>query len=160
MARKMIFIVNPRAGGGKAERAIPLIKKTMEEVDIEYDIIKTKGPKNAIDISEKSIKEGYMTIVAVGGDGTINEVATGIYRCGKGILGIIPRGTGNDLARTLGIPSDINRAMEIIIKGEKKKVDIGFVNSNLFLNIASIGFDAEVVKNAQNIKKRIWMIMK
>ena len=152
---RMVFIVNPVAGGGKAKKIIPLIRQTMDETKIEYDIALTTGPKDAINIAKESIQKGYTTIVAVGGDGTVNEVAIGILKSGNGTLGIIPSGTGNDLARTLNIPFNLKQAIEIIIKGSKKNIDIGVVNNSLFLNIASIGFDSEVVKNTQGIKKRI-----
>ncbi len=85
-----------------------------------YDIVLTSRPKEATIISKQAIEKGYTTIVAVGGDGTINEVAIGILESGKGTLGIIPSGTGNDLARTLNIPFDPIEAMDIIIKGNKK----------------------------------------
>lgn len=152
---KMIFIINPVAGGGKAQKLIPTIEKIMDETRIKYDIVLTTKPKDAIKISKESIQKGYNNIVAVGGDGTVNEVAMGILESGNGTLGIIPSGTGNDLARTLKIPFTPKEAIEVIIKGNKKKMDVGLVNNSLFLNIASIGFDSEVVKNTQKIKKRI-----
>mgnify|MGYP000908863069 FL=1 len=152
---KILFIINPIAGGGKAEKLKPSIKKYMENVGLEYDIQLTKGPKDAIELGKSGIVKGYNTIVAVGGDGTVNEVAIGIIESGKGNLGIIPSGTGNDLARTLEIPFELEKALDIIIEGNKKEIDIGLVNNNLFLNIASIGLDSEVVKNTEKIKKRI-----
>ncbi|NMA85735.1 MAG: diacylglycerol kinase family lipid kinase [Tissierellia bacterium] len=152
---KTLFIINPVAGGGKAKKLEPSIKKYMENIDLEYDIWLTQKPKDAIELAKSGIIEGYNTIVAVGGDGTVNEVAIGIIESGRGNLGIIPSGTGNDLARTLEIPFELEKALDIIIKGNKKEIDIGLVNNNLFLNIASIGLDSEVVKNTEKIKKRI-----
>lgn len=152
---KILFIINPVAGGGRAEKLAPIISGYMEDINLEYNIQMTKKPKDATKIAKLGIGEGYNIIVAVGGDGTVNEVAIGILESGKGTLGIIPSGTGNDLARTLEIPFNFKEAMDIIIKGNKKKIDIGLVNNNLFLNIASIGLDSEVVKNTEKIKKRI-----
>lgn len=152
---RILFIINPVAGGGKAKKLLPVIDKYMVKTGKIYDIVLTSRPKEATIISKQAIEKGYTTIVAVGGDGTINEVAIGILESGKGTLGIIPRGTGNDLARTLNIPFDPIEAMDIIIKGNKKQIDIGFVNNNPFLNIASIGLDSEVVKNTEKIKIRI-----
>lgn len=152
---RILFIINPVAGGGKAKKLLPVIDKYMVKTGKIYDIVLTSRPKEATIISKQAIEKGYTTIVAVGGDGTINEVAIGILESGKGTLGIIPSGTGNDLARTLNIPFDPIEAMDIIIKGNKKQIDIGFVNNNPFLNIASIGLDSEVVKNTEKIKIRI-----
>ncbi|CCQ96950.1 Diacylglycerol kinase catalytic region [[Clostridium] ultunense Esp] len=152
---KILFIINPIAGGGRARRLVPIIDNFMKNVELDYDIVLTEQPRDGINIAKKGLKKGYKKIVAVGGDGTVNEVALGILEHGEGTLGIIPSGTGNDLARTLNIPFNIEESIGIIIKGINKKVDVGMVNGDLFLNIASIGFDSVVVKNTEKIKKRL-----
>ncbi len=152
---KILFIINPVAGGGRARHMKLIIDDIMKDNEIKYDIVLTTKPKDATNISKAAIQKGYDTLVAVGGDGTVNEVAMGILESGAGTLGIIPSGTGNDLARTLDIPFDPKEAIDIIINGSKKKIDVGLVNNNLFLNIASIGLDSEVARNTEKIKKRI-----
>jgi len=152
--KSLLFIINPIAGGGRTKRVIPIIEKTMNESNIEYKIQYTKEPKEATRIAEENSKN-YSAIIAVGGDGTVNEVAKGLINSGCGILGIIPSGTGNDLSRSLGISQDPNIALEIIINENYKNIDIGRVNGHNFLNIASIGFDTEVVCVTNTIKKRI-----
>lgn len=151
---EILFIVNPVAGGGKAKDLIPLIEEVMDEHKKDYEIILTSEPKEAIEIAEKSV-DNFDTIVAVGGDGTVNEVARGLINMGKGTLGIIPGGTGNDMAKSLGINMDPKEALIVLSKGVKKDIDIGKINGYKFLNIASVGFDAEVVFNNVNIKKKI-----
>lgn len=151
----LFFIINPVAGGGRAKKMVPIIERYMKDINREYSIALTTGPKEATNITKESIAKGYRTIVAVGGDGTVNEVALGILEFGEGSLGIIPSGTGNDLARTLNIPFNPEEAIDTIIKGNLKNIDLGIVNNKMFLNIASIGFDAEVVRNTDKIKKRI-----
>ena len=153
--KKILFIINPVAGGGRAKHLVSTIKESIEKTDIEYNIALTTKPKDATNITKKGIEKGYTTLVAVGGDGTINEVAMGILESGSGTLGIIPSGTGNDLARTLDIPFEPKKAIDILINGSKKNIDVGLVNNNLFLNIASVGLDSEVVKNTEKFKKRI-----
>ncbi|MCK9443787.1 MAG: diacylglycerol kinase family lipid kinase [Tissierellaceae bacterium] len=148
----ILFIVNPVAGGGKAKDLIPLIRETMDRYKKHYDIVLTRKPKEAIVIAEGKAEE-YEAVVAVGGDGTVNEVSKGLINKGKGTLGILPGGTGNDMARTLGIPNNPVEAMEILNKGYKKFIDVGNVNGHKFINISSIGFDAEVVANNVNIKR-------
>lgn len=152
----ILFIVNPIAGGGRAKSYIPIIKETMEENNKNYNIVNTKGPKEAIDLTLEAVKKGYTTIVAVGGDGTINEIAEGlIISKSNTSLAIIPGGTGNDLARTLKIPRNPREALKLLVQGRSKKIDIAFANDRIFLNIASIGLDSEIVKNAESIKKKI-----
>lgn len=151
---KILFIINPIAGKGKAEETIPLIENMMKENHLEYKIILTTKPGDATKIASEMV-DNYPIVIAVGGDGTVNEVARGLIRKKIGILGIIPSGTGNDMSKSLGISLNSKEALESIIKGKNKKMDIGLVNDNLFLNIASIGFDAEVVKNVEGIKKKV-----
>lgn len=153
--KDILFIINPVAGRGKAKRLIPLIEKTMETSEKMYDIVITEKPRQAIELASDGASKGYKTIVAVGGDGTINEVAKGIFSYGFSRLGIVPGGTGNDLAKTLKIPKDPKEAINIILKDKSRKIDVGFVNNIFFLNIASIGLDSEVLKNTEKIKKKV-----
>ncbi len=150
----ILFIVNPIAGGGRAKALIPLIEEAMNKYERQFNILITEKAKEASKISEENLVK-YNTIVAVGGDGTVNEVAKGMINKGLGTLGIIPGGTGNDMAKSLGIPMDPAESLEIILKGKRKMIDIGKANSYDFLNIASVGFDAEVVRNNVKIKKKI-----
>ncbi len=150
---RILFIINPVAGGGRTKKLVPLINDIMGQNNIEYDIVFTTRPKEGTDLASKGIDRGYSKIVAVGGDGTVNEVAFGIV--GKGTLGILPSGTGNDLARALNIPLNPKDALEKILNGRTKNIDVCSVNNGLFLNISSIGFDAEVAKITENIKTKI-----
>lgn len=149
---KLLFIINPIAGGGRAKDLIPLIKDKMKDNNIDYEIIETTEPRQAIEIVEKS---KIPVVVAVGGDGTVNEVAKGLIKRGNGYLGIIPGGTGNDMCKSLGLSMDPIHALETVIKGKTKKMDIGLANDRCFFNISSVGFDAEVVRNTEKIKTRI-----
>ncbi len=150
----ILFIINPIAGGGKAENLIPLIQNSMDKHKRNYDIILTTKPKEAIDIAKDNV-DNYEIIVAVGGDGTINEVAKGIIIGGKGALGIVPGGTGNDVVKSLGISANPEESLETIAKGFKKEIDIGKVINDSFLNIASVGFDAEVIVNHDKFKGKV-----
>ena len=151
---KILFILNPVAGGGKAKALISLIEEKMDKQMKDYEIILTKEPEEAIGLAEEKA-EDFEVIVAVGGDGTVNEVSRGLINRGKGVLGIIPGGTGNDMAKSLGIPKDPSEALELICNGNTKLIDIGRANKFNFLNIGSIGFDADVVINNINLKRII-----
>lgn len=151
---QLLFIINPIAGAGRAKNMIPIIEKKMNENNISYKIVLTTRPKDAIKIAEENVGE-FSTIVAVGGDGTVNEVAKGLINKRLGSLAIIPCGTGNDFSRSIGLPMDPIKSLDIIIKGKHRIVDIGKINGNNFLNIASVGFDTEVVINTNIIKKKV-----
>lgn len=147
--------MNPIAGTDKAKKLIPLIKEKMDKTNIKYNIAITSQPQEATNLTIKGLEDGFDSIVAVGGDGTINEVAKGIVQKGLGTLGIIPGGTGNDLARSLDVPLDPEEALYSLLSGTKKYIDFGRINGNLFLNVASMGLDAEIVKRTEKIKRII-----
>lgn len=150
----ILFIINPAAGKNKSDNVIPLIKKAIEKKGgVRYKIEVTKASGDAINISKKGLQDGYNTIVAVGGDGTINEVAEGILSEGYGKLGIIPVGTGNDLARSLGLPKEVHKAIDIVLNNKSEEIDVGRIGQKFFLNVGSIGFDSEIVKASEKVKK-------
>lgn len=149
----ILFIVNPIAGKNKSTDVSSLIRKKMKEVNVKYKIEVTKSHRHAVSITKAGLKEGYEVMVAVGGDGTINEVAEGILSTRSGVLGIIPMGTGNDLAKSLGLSMNPNDAIDTILNEKIQKIDIGRVDNKTFLNVGSIGFDTEVAKNSEKIKR-------
>lgn len=149
---ELLFIINPVAGSGKAKTIKDIIIKEMQDYPGNYSIVLTKGPKEATTIAYESNIE---KIIAVGGDGTITEVAKGIMRRGYGTLGIIPGGTGNDFTKSLGIDKNTIKAIETIKKGKTMDIDIGLANGYKFLNIGSVGLDAEVTVESEKIKKYI-----
>lgn len=137
---KHIFIVNPSSGKGKALKIINNIEKVCREENFEYQIYITSGPGDATKIAKK-FKFSQNIIYSVGGDGTLNEVVNGIVGS-KNILGIIPCGSGNDFYKTL---DKIEDSMPLI--------DVGKINKKYFINIVSVGIDAEVAKNVSLMKK-------
>lgn len=137
---KHIFIVNPISGKGRACKVAIGIKKVCEEEKLDYQIYYTNAPGDATKIT-KSIKGSKNIIYSVGGDGTLNEVLNGIVGT-KNILSIIPAGSGNDFYKTL-----------VKIDDEMPLIDVGKVNKKYFINVVSIGIDAEVAKNAEVMKK-------
>ncbi len=138
---KHIFIVNPISGKGKTLKAVDRIKKVCEEENLDYEIYFTEYPKDATKIARK-YRFTKNIIYSVGGDGTLNEVLNGIVGT-KNLLGVIPAGSGNDFYKTL---SKIDEEYPVI--------DIGKVNDRYFINIISIGIDAEVANNVSLMKKR------
>lgn len=152
-----LFIINPVAGKGRAMKVIPHIKKLFEERGDEYIIEMTKYASHATEIARRYTSSGNdeTRIYSVGGDGTLNEVLNGMAESGCS-LGCVPYGSGNDFIRSLyhvNGTEDIPGTLKSIVDGSEKTVDLARVNGRYFLNIASVGFDAEVVYNAQKMKR-------
>jgi YegS/Rv2252/BmrU family lipid kinase len=147
------FIVNPTAGNGKAYRMIPKIEKLMKERNVDYKVFITKYPGHGTKLAEEASKSNFDIIVAVGGDGTVHEVINGINNTDVA-LGIIPLGTGNDFARYFRIPKNVDKALEILLKGKIKLIDSAVVNKYITCNnIANIGLDADVAAEITKSKK-------
>lgn len=150
---KIMFIVNPAAGKGAALRQKDKIAAVIEKIGgIEYQIKYTERPGHAADIAREGAAQGCDIIFAVGGDGTVNEVVNGLIGT-EAVLGVIPGGSGNDFIRSLNIGEDVEDIIKGAIKGGKRQVDVGIINGRYFINISSIGFDAEVVLATQKAKK-------
>lgn len=138
---KYVFIINPASGKTDYDKIKQNIMKTLENEN--YEIYETKAPKEATEIASRFKNEENTVVYSVGGDGTLNEVVNGIAE-GKCKLGIIPTGSGNDFYRTLKEAQT-----------ENVRLDLGKVNGRYFINIASVGMDAETCNNANKIKSKI-----
>jgi len=142
MPRKLLFIVNPNAGKKISERLIDTIRKEFPQ-NIYYQIVVWKDKDHFKEVLDILHSQDYTDAVAVGGDGTVNQVAKSLL--GTNIsLGIIPAGSGNGLARTLGISMEVEEAIKQIAKGNTVKIDHGTVNGIPFFCTSGIGFDAHI----------------
>lgn len=134
------IIYNPSAGREQFRRELPYVLEQLEKAGYETSAHATTGEGDATRAAEIATERGHDLIVIAGGDGTINEVVTGIADAEqKPTLGIIPAGTTNDFARALSIPKDIRRAVDIILENKEQALDIGKVNDQYFVNIAGGG---------------------
>ena len=149
-----LFIVNPVAGKGRALGIIPDIEARFKDSEQTYEIVVTKAPGHAEEIAEEaSARHESLRIYSVGGDGTLNEVVNGIACSGsESELGIIPCGSGNDAARSLYPVRDPIKLLNVLPSSGSVPVDLGRLNGKYFINIASIGFDADVVLNRNYFK--------
>ncbi len=140
------FVINPSAGKGKYEQIIHAIRETLSDFGLQYDIkvLEYKGEATAV---AKAAAETHDVVVAVGGDGTVNEVFNGLVGT-KTVFGIIPAGTGNGFARELDLPMDPAEACRVLAEGNVKSMDVGVVNDRYFLGTAGVGFDALISKFA------------
>ena len=142
MKKKIIFIINPISGHHNKNHFPHLVEKHIDTTQYEYSIVFTEYAGHATELTKKAIEEDYEYIAAVGGDGTINEIAQCLIGK-KQVLVIIPLGSGNGLARHLELPFKPERIInEIINNGKVYKIDTATMNGTPFISIAGIGFDA------------------
>ncbi|ODT05892.1 MAG: lipid kinase [Mesorhizobium sp. SCN 65-20] len=147
-----MLIVNPRARRGTG--SILAAKQVLANAGIEIEEMATSKNESASDLIARNADHFDMAIVG-GGDGTLNNAAAGLVYSGLP-LGVLPLGTANDFARTMGIPPDPVQAAEIIAAGRETAVDLGEVNGHLFFNVASIGFSAELAAELTEHAKKRW----
>lgn len=154
-----LAIFNPISGGGKATKDRLKILAALDAHKIQYKVIETREPGDAIRFSKAAIESGYRKILGIGGDGTVNEIVNGIYsqvavKPNDVVFAFIPVGTGNDWVKTIGIPTDYTGAARTIKTGNYFYQDVGIASyqtpegteKRYFVNIAGMGYDAFVTK--------------
>ena len=158
--KNIAFIINPISGAKEtqnAKRKLP--KLIMQTLDMEQwlpNIVFTEYAGHATELAHQYARMGFEAVVAVGGDGTVNEVARGLKDT-KTALGILPMGSGNGFARHLNIPIRPQKALEMINHSEPINVDYGLANGRLFVSTCGTGFDAVVADNFAGSNKRGFM---
>jgi diacylglycerol kinase (ATP) len=150
---KIIFIINPVSGSGKNDNIKDLILNHLDLNIYSPEIVKSRYKGHAGKIARKSIQKGFNKIVAVGGDGTVNEIAAELAGK-KAVLGIIPKGSGNGLARHLGISLKTEAALELLNTGKVIRIDAGKINGRFFFCTCGTGFDARVGKMFDRLDRR------
>ena len=146
---KITIILNPASGRGRGARRRPELEQLLRQAaeprspDLEWEIVETGAPGDAIEISAAAARNGATIVAAAGGDGTLNEVLNGIFGSSTR-MAVLPLGTGNDFARTLGFGSDLRSAVVALFHGRSRPVDVGKIHGRWFLNVAECGFDAAV----------------
>lgn len=147
------LIFNPTAGAGRSIKVLESVEKRLKEKDIKYEIVTTEYKGHALELAKHAVGRGYAGIVSVGGDGTLLEVAEGLFGT-RETLGVIPAGTGNDFRQAIGVPKDPELALQIILDGYSMSVDMGLLNKEkCFLNVAGTGFDVDVIKNTNRVRR-------
>ncbi len=147
------IIFNPTAGAGRSVKVMRAVEQHLKEQKIAYEVVETEYPQHAVKLARAVVGKGYKGIVSVGGDGTLLEVASELYGTEE-TLGIIPAGTGNDFRRAVHVSKDPIEALDVILTGHSEKVDIGFMGDERpFLNVAGTGFDVEVLRNTEKVRR-------
>jgi len=138
------LVLNPVAGKKRASKKIVnLLRKELGGSSWDFDIVLTEQRGHGYYLAKEAEAEGYELVVAIGGDGTVKEVASGLVHTGVA-LGIIPTGSGNGLARDLHIPLNLKGACRALLSGRKREVDTGVINGRYFFSTAGLGFDARI----------------
>lgn len=161
---RAILILNRTSGASmmatnqnrSAEETEAAILTTLRAQGVEPEVWYTTEEDPGQEMAKRAAQEGADMVIAAGGDGTLHAVASGLIGT-KSALGIIPRGTMNNIARSLEIPEDIEGACKIIAEGITSQIDIGKINGHIFLEVAGIGLEAALFPAAEEIKRSGWL---
>jgi diacylglycerol kinase (ATP) len=140
---RILFLVNPISGGKRKHEVIVKLRKLIQQVGLDAEVHETHSREDTIQRTSSAVEARFYAVVAVGGDGTINDIASQLTQTSTA-LGIIPMGSGNGLSRELKIPFSLTKAFNLILENRIRKVDTGTVNGKSFFNVAGIGFDAHI----------------
>jgi YegS/Rv2252/BmrU family lipid kinase len=147
-------ILNPRAGRGKGIQLLPAVVAALRDEKVPHHIHITAAPREATEIARRFADEGKSRVVAIGGDGIINETINGLIGATRqAALGVVPASRGSDFARSLGTPRDLRSAIARAVKAPPRRIDAGIARfddetERAFVNIAGVGFDAVVADRA------------
>ncbi|MBR1716377.1 MAG: diacylglycerol kinase family lipid kinase [Paludibacteraceae bacterium] len=154
--KNIAFIINPISGTQNKRKLPKMIKETLDHSQWLENIVFTERAGHAEELARQFMRMGFDAVVAVGGDGTVNEVARGL-RDSNTAMGIIPMGSGNGFARHLNIPVRAHRAIEMLNRSEPIKVDYGLANGKLFVSTCGTGFDALIADQFAGSTRRGFM---
>jgi YegS/Rv2252/BmrU family lipid kinase len=149
-ARRLALIVNPSAGGGRAGRALPDVQDALRRRGLKHRIETTRSLEHARDLAREAAGQGEVA-VSFGGDGLLGAVA-GALMHSSGVMGVLPGGRGNDLARVLGIPLEPVAACSVLAEGQVRSLDLGEAGGRTFIGIASCGFDSDANRIANQTR--------
>jgi YegS/Rv2252/BmrU family lipid kinase len=142
---RVCFILNPTSGTNRRQDVPALIERYLDHALVDHALRMTAYAGHAEELARTAAAEGFRTVVAVGGDGTVNEVGRGLLGT-SAALGILPRGSGNGLARHLEVPLALPAAIRRLSQPEYQRMDVGRINGRFFFCTAGLGFDAHVSK--------------
>jgi diacylglycerol kinase (ATP) len=151
LAERIFVVVNPRAGKGRGQRvAVAALDTLSRSAEVAHAFTARQGDEGVL--AEGALRDGYRTVVAVGGDGTWSRVGDALVRSGvRARLGLVAGGTGCDFAKSLGIPVDPRAAAQVVLAGRVRQVDVGRVGARHFLNVCGFGYDVAVLEDSWRV---------
>jgi YegS/Rv2252/BmrU family lipid kinase len=160
----LVLIANPRAGRGKVETALPQVENVLQNLGLDYRIVRTTHPGHATEAARDALRNGARYLVAAGGDGTVHEVVNGMISGGRpiapdAVLGVVAAGSGCDFVRSFGLPGDAVQAARHLAGDRVRAIDVGTVTctdgddakTRYFVNIAEAGLGGAVVARAAGL---------
>ena len=148
--RSYTLLFNPSAGGGRSSGRLPRIEAALRASGADYELVTTTDLDHGAAQAAGAVERGSIPVV-VSGDGMIGRIG-GVLSGGDVPLGVIPGGRGNDFARVVGIPTEPEQAVEVLLSGERRRIDVGEANGVRFLCIASCGFDSDANRIANEAR--------
>ena len=160
---RYFVMVNPICGRGLGEKSIPAIEERLKQADLDFTLVRTERVWHAAELSEQAVRDGYDVIVCASGDGTLNEAINGLMKAraagfNHAAFSVLSIGTGNDFSSGMGIPTDLEHCLSVLLANKRKTIDIGFVkggdfpDGRYFGNGIGIGFDAAVGTAASKVR--------
>jgi YegS/Rv2252/BmrU family lipid kinase len=146
----LVLLVNPSSGGGRATKVLARVETVLDARRVPFRVQRTKSLDHGVRKALGAIAAGELPVV-ISGDGMIGAIG-GAMAGEETPLGIVPGGRGNDLARVLGIPTDPEEAIEVVLAGHARAIDVGEANGRPFLGIASVGFDSDANRRANETR--------
>ncbi len=165
--RELCCVVNPAAARGGARRVWPRVQALLQERGVSYTARFTQAPGHATELVRSALLEGSETVVVIGGDGTVNEAVNGFFENGQNInpnakLAVVPKGTGTDFSRTLGLPDELPVLVDIILQARSRQIDVGVLRcrsadgapvERCFINIADLGYGGALLDRVNGFTK-------
>ena len=149
MSNHWTIIANPVSGRGRARRVGERVADLLRERGVNSDLMVSEAPGDCERIAREVLARGVRRVAACGGDGTVHEVVNGLADS-DAVLGIVPCGRGNDLARALGLSRDVKDVVNTLVHGVDRAIDLGKAGNRFFATVASLGFDTAVAQRMRN----------
>lgn len=149
MSNYWTIITNPVSGRGRARRTGERVVGLLRERGLNADLIVSEAPGDCERLAREVLARGVRQVAVCGGDGTVHEVVNGLANS-DAVLGVVPCGRGNDLARALGLSRDVKDVVNTLVHGVERAIDLGKVGDRFFATVASLGFDTAVAQRMRN----------
>lgn len=165
MSKKhLAFIINPKSGTDRQKAIQEAIDTRLDQTQFSYELIHTQYAKHGTELAREAAEKGAYAVVAVGGDGSVNDIVAGLINTNTA-LAIIPKGSGNGMARSIEVPLKTEEAIDVINRGNSIMMDIGFANGRPFISNAGVAFDALISKKFAKSTRRgfamySWLVTK
>ena len=162
--KHLVFIINPKSGVERQKEIQNAVYDHLDHDRFSYEIVNTKYAKHGIELAADAAAKGAYAVVAVGGDGSINDIIGGLIGTNTA-LAIIPKGSGNGMARTMKIPLNVEDAIKVINRDNKVAIDVAYANNQPYISNAGVAFDALISKKFARSEKRgfrvySWLVTK